>query len=182
MSRLDKKFILVSNNIDIKIKNNFIYCIKEKIIIKYFIPNYIDVLLNNNNKLINFRLNNNNKKNISLLGTFISILNNTIIGLNKKFEKKLILIGIGYKASIENNLLLLNVGFSHIIKYIIPNDIEIICSSNTEIIIRGFDKQLVGQVAARIRSYKPPENYRKGKGIRYFNEVIRIKEYKKQSK
>ncbi len=180
MFRIAKNPIFIYNDIDVKIKNNFIYFIKNNLKIKYFIPNYIDVLINN--KTISLKLKNYSKKNISFIGTFRSILNNAVIGLHKGFKKKLILIGIGYKVSINNNKLLLNIGYSHNIEYIIPKEIKIFCKSNNEIIIKGFDKQLVGQVASRIRSFKPPENYRKGKGIRYLNEIVRIKEYKKQSK
>ncbi len=181
MFRIAKKPIFIYDNIDVKIKKKFIYFIKNNLKIKYFIPNYIDIIIYNN-KTINLKLKKYNKKNISFIGTFRSILNNTIIGLYKGFKKELILIGIGYKVSLNNNKLLLNVGYSHIIEYIIPKNIIILCKSNTSILIKGYDKQLVGEVASRIRSFKPPESYRKGKGIRYLNEIVRIKEYKKQSK
>ncbi len=181
MSRIAKKPIIVLKKIIIKIKNNYIYCIKKDLIIKNKIPNCINIIFNKEKKLIYFKLKKLSNK-LNILGTFRSIINNNIIGLNKNFKKKLILIGIGYKAYILNNILNLNIGFSHIISYKIPNNIIIICPTFNEIIIKGYDKQLVGQVAARIRSYRPPENYRKGKGIRYVDELVRIKEYKKKTK
>ncbi len=181
MSRIAKKPIIVLKDIIIKFKNNYIYCIKDNYYIKNKIPNYIDIIFDKKKRLIYLKF----KKKINktdILGTYRSIINNNIIGLNKHFEKKLILIGIGYKAYILNDILNLNIGYSHIINYKIPKGICIICPSNNEIIIKGYDKQLVGQVAARIRSYRPPESYRKGKGIRYLNELVRIKEYKKKTK
>ncbi len=181
MSRIAKKPIIVLKDIIIKIKNNYIYCIKKKLIIKNKVPNFIDIKFDKKNRLINLKLKKWSNK-LNILGTFRSIINNNIIGLNKNFIKKLVLIGIGYKAYIVNNILNLNIGFSHIINYKIPNGINIICPSFTEIVIKGYDKQMVGQVAARIRSYRPPENYRKGKGIRYIDEFVSIKEYKKKIK
>ncbi len=183
MSRIAKKPILVFKNIKIKLKKNVIFLIKDKLIIKKKIPFYINLILSNNNKIINLKLISNIYNNkLFLVGTFRSILNNIIIGLYKGFKKKLILVGIGYKAYLIKNNLCLNIGYSHIINYLIPKNIEINCPSFNEIVIKGYDKQLVGQVASRIRSYKPPENYRKGKGIRYLNELVRIKEYKKKTK
>ncbi len=181
MSRIAKKPIIVLDDIIIKIKTKYIYCIKGNLIIKNKIPNCINIIFNEEKKLIYLKLKKySNKKNI--LGTLRSIINNNIIGLYKNFEKKLILIGIGYKAFIKDNILNLNIGFSHIITYLIPDNINITCPTSNEIVVRGYDKQLVGQVSARIRSFRPPESYRKGKGIRYINEFVRIKEYKKKTK
>ncbi len=182
MSRIARKPIYFDKKVYIVIKKKYIYCIKDKLSLKLKIPNFININLNLYNYVITLIPKNNSKnfKKWSLIGTFRSLLNNNIIGVSKGFKKKLILVGIGYKAEVINNYLLLNIGYTHIIKYKIPNNIFIKCSNINEIDILGCNKQLVGQVASHIRSYRPPEKYRKGKGIRYFNELVLIKEYKKK--
>jgi large subunit ribosomal protein L6 len=102
-----------------------------------------------------------------------------VIGVNEGLEKKLKLIGVGYKAKIKENFLELNLGFSHIVKYIPKKGINITCNSNTEVTIFGINKQLVGQTASEIRLLRPPEPY-KGKGIRYIDEKVKIKDSKKK--
>ncbi len=179
MSRIAKKPIFIPDNIFVKVEKNKIFINKKELTIIKIIPNFI--LVNINNNIINLKLKNYCKK-WYMLGTYRSILNNIFIGLSIGFEKKLILVGIGYKAYLDNNILFLNIGYSHIIKFNIPKNIEISCPSSNEILVKGYNKELVGQVAAIIRSYRPPEPYRKGKGIRYLNEIVRIKENKKKSK
>ncbi|VFP81233.1 50S ribosomal protein L6 [Buchnera aphidicola (Cinara kochiana kochiana)] len=113
-------------------------------------------------------------------GTYRSLVYTMIVGVTVGFKKQLNLIGIGYRVIMENtNILKLYLGFSHPIIYKIPNTIKVILLPQNEIVLTGIDKQLVGQVAANIRSYRIPEPY-KGKGIRYLNEVVRIKEAKKK--
>ena len=102
-----------------------------------------------------------------------------VIGVNLGFEKKLKLIGVGYKAKMNDKFLELNLGFSHIVKYLPKKGINIKCISNTELTIFGINKQLVGQTAAEIRLIRPPEPY-KGKGIRYADEKVKIKDGKKK--
>ncbi|PCI35148.1 MAG: 50S ribosomal protein L6 [Thiotrichales bacterium] len=113
------------------------------------------------------------------MNTVKSILNSMIIGVQSGFSKTLVLLGVGYKAILKGNTLVLTLGFSHPIEYTLPAGVKAVVSSPTKILIEGMDKQLVGQVAAEIRSYRPPENY-KGKGVRYENERVRIKEVKKK--
>ncbi|VFP88690.1 50S ribosomal protein L6 [Buchnera aphidicola (Cinara piceae)] len=113
-------------------------------------------------------------------GTYRSLVYMMIIGVTIGFKKQLNLFGIGYRATIEkNNILKLYLGFSHPIFYKLPPSIKVVLLPQNEIVLTGIDKQLVGQVAANIRSYRIPEPY-KGKGIRYLNEVVRIKEAKKK--
>jgi large subunit ribosomal protein L6 len=123
--------------------------------------------------------NANNKNAIMLCGTIRSLLNNHVIGVTKGFDKKLQLIGVGYRAAVQGNILNLSLGFSHPVKFTIPNGITIETPSQTEIIIKGINKQQVGQIAANIRAYRPPEPY-KGKGVRYADETIILKETKKK--
>lgn len=107
-------------------------------------------------------------------GLVRSLINNLVTGVSKGFEKKLTITGVGYKAAVSGKTMTLNLGYSHPIKYAIPDGIAIAVEKNTAITITGADKQLVGAVAAKIRSYREPEPY-KGKGIKYENEYIRRK-------
>ena len=108
-----------------------------------------------------------------------SLLNNVILGVSQGFEKKLLLNGVGYRAQAQGTKLNLTLGFSHPVAYEMPEGISVETPSQTEIIVKGVDKQLIGQVAANIRAYRPPEPY-KGKGVRYADEVVRRKEAKKK--
>ena len=112
-------------------------------------------------------------------GTARALMNNLITGVSKGFERKLELIGVGYRAQAQGKSLNLTLGFSHPVVYPVPEGITIETPSQTEIIVRGSDKQKVGQVAADIRSYRPPEPY-KGKGVKYSDEKIVRKEAKKK--
>ena len=115
---------------------------------------------------------------IPMAGTFRSLVNNMVIGVTVGFEKKLKLVGIGYRAQVQGNKLTLALGFSHPIVYTAPEGVTIEAPSQSELVIKGCDKQKVGQVAAEIRAFRPPEPY-KGKGIRYFDERVKRKEAKK---
>ena len=107
------------------------------------------------------------------------LINNLCQGVSQGFEKKLEINGVGYRAQMQGNTLVMNLGFSHDVRYDAPQGIQIAVNNNTEILVSGIDKQKVGQVAAEIRGYKPPEPY-KGKGIKYANERIIRKEGKKK--
>ncbi|MEE4246644.1 MAG: 50S ribosomal protein L6 [Kangiellaceae bacterium] len=112
-------------------------------------------------------------------GTMRSLVNNMVVGVSSGFEKKLQLVGVGYRAQAKGKSLSLTLGFSHPVDHAIPDGITVETPSNTEVVVKGADKQLVGQVAADIRAYRPPEPY-KGKGVRYVDEHIRRKEAKKK--
>lgn len=114
-------------------------------------------------------------------GTARSLIANMITGVRDGFEKELQLVGVGYRAQLQDGVLNLSLGFSHLIKYRYPKDISIETSSQTRILVRGADKQRVGQTAAEIRAYRPPEPY-KGKGVRFTDESIARKETKKKQK
>jgi large subunit ribosomal protein L6 len=115
---------------------------------------------------------------LPMAGTFRALMNNLVIGVSRGFEKKLTLVGVGYRAQVQNNNLTLTLGYSHPIEYRAPAGISIETPSQTELVIKGCDKQKVGQVAAEIRSFRPPEPY-KGKGVRYADEKVSLKEAKK---
>jgi large subunit ribosomal protein L6 len=112
-------------------------------------------------------------------GTARALVNNMVVGVTEGFTKKLTLKGVGYRAAIKGNAVGLTLGFSHPVEHELPAGIKAECPSQTEIVITGCDKQLVGQVAADIRSYREPEPY-KGKGVRYADENVRTKEAKKK--
>ncbi len=117
-------------------------------------------------------------KDVAMAGTFRSLVNNMVTGVSEGFEKKLNLIGVGYRAQAEGDKLNLALGFSHPVNYKAPEGVKIETPTQTEIIISGCDKQKVGQAAAEIRSFRPPEPY-KGKGVRYSDERVIRKEAKK---
>jgi large subunit ribosomal protein L6 len=119
------------------------------------------------------------KLRMSIIGTTRAHLANIMHGVTQLFEKKLLLVGVGYKAQAKGKVLGLSLGFSHPIDFPVPEGITVETPSPTEIIVKGVDKDLVGLVAAKIRAYRGPEPY-KGKGIRYANEVIERKETKKK--
>jgi large subunit ribosomal protein L6 len=115
----------------------------------------------------------------AMWGTMRANLNNMVTGVSKGFEKKLQLVGVGYRAQAQGDTLNLSLGFSHPVAHKMPAGIKVECPTQTEILIKGSDKQQVGQVAAEVRAYRKPEPY-KGKGVRYADEVVVIKETKKK--
>jgi large subunit ribosomal protein L6 len=117
-------------------------------------------------------------KDLAMAGTFRALVNNMVTGVSEGFQKKLQLIGVGYRAQLQGNSLNLALGFSHPINFTAPEGVTIETPTQTEIIVSGCDKQKVGQVAAEIRSFRPPEPY-KGKGVRYSDERVVRKEAKK---
>ena len=118
-------------------------------------------------------------KAVAQAGTTRAVVNNMVIGVSTGFEKKLTLIGVGYRAQAKDNILSLTLGFSHPVDFEVPAGISVETPTQTEILVKGSDKQQVGQVAAKIRAYRPPEPY-KGKGVRYVDEVVAKKEAKKK--
>ena len=118
------------------------------------------------------------QSSVALGGTTRSLINNMILGVSSGFEKKLELKGVGYRAKASGKLLELTLGFSHPVKYQLPEEVNVETPSQTEIILKSHNKQILGQAAAEIRAFRPPEPY-KGKGVRYADEVIIRKEAKK---
>ena len=137
-----------------------------------------DVDINKEDNSISFSPNKDTKESLAITGTMRALTANYIKGVVEGFEKKLEINGVGYRANLEGNSINLSLGFSHPIKHELPEGVTAELPSNTEIILKSMDKQLVGQVAAEIRDYRPPEPY-KGKGIKYADERIIRKESKK---
>jgi large subunit ribosomal protein L6 len=128
---------------------------------------------------VSFTAANDSREADAMSGTYRQLVNNMVIGVSKGFEKKLTLLGVGYKAQAQGNKLNLIVGYSHPVNKDMPQGITVATPTPTEIVIKGADRQRVGQVAAEIRAIRPPEPY-KGKGIRYADEKVTIKETKKK--
>ncbi len=129
--------------------------------------------------VLTFAPNDDSKGSMAMAGTMRSLVNNMVIGVTEGFSKQLQLVGVGYRAQMQGKVLDLSLGFSHPVKYAIPEGITIETPSQTEINVKGADKQKVGQVCAEIRAYRPPEPY-KGKGVRYSDERVIRKEAKKK--
>jgi large subunit ribosomal protein L6 len=123
-------------------------------------------------------LGNSNHAN-AMSGTMRALVANMVTGVTKGFERKLALVGVGFRAQAQGDKLSMTLGYSHPVVHQMPKGIKVATPTQTEIVITGVDKQLVGQVAAEVRAYRPPEPY-KGKGVRYVNEVIVLKETKKK--
>lgn len=115
--------------------------------------------------------NNEIKRTRAFHGLFRKLLYNAVEGVSQGFSKNLIINGVGYRAEVDKDILILNLGYSNPVHYLIPEGIQIVCDGNTKMTVSGIDKQKVGQISAEIRSIRPPEPY-KGKGVRYENEVI----------
>jgi large subunit ribosomal protein L6 len=138
-----------------------------------------EVTIANESGRLVFKVANDSRHAKAMSGTVRALVANMVQGVSKGFEKKLSLIGVGYKAAAQGKSLNLSLGFSHPVDYALPEGIKAETPSPTEIVIKGIDKQRVGQVAAEVRAFRPPEPY-KGKGVRYIDEVVQIKETKKK--
>jgi large subunit ribosomal protein L6 len=133
----------------------------------------------NENGTLNFAPANDGRDANAMTGTLRALVNNMVNGVTKGYEKKLTLVGVGYKAQAQGDKLNLSLGFSHPVIHQMPEGVTCATPLPTEILIKGIDKQRVGQVAAEVRAYRSPEPY-KGKGVRYADEVVVIKETKKK--
>ena len=174
MSRIGKQPIIVPENVEVKINDNLITVKGPKGELSREIHRDLTFELKDKKIFINLKTG---KLNTAIWGTYRALIANMINGIVKGFEKRLVFEGVGYRASVNANKLVLNLGFSHPIEIEAPKGIEFKVEKSV-IIISGADKSLVGQVAANIRDKKKPEPY-KGKGIRYENEIIRRKAGKK---
>ena len=137
------------------------------------------VKVENNNGTLTFDVVDDSRESNAMSGTLRALVNNMVTGVTKGFERKLNLVGVGYRAQVQGNSLNLSLGFSHPVVHQMPEGVTATAATPTEIVIKGADKQRVGQVAAEVRAYRPPEPY-KGKGVRYADERVVIKETKKK--
>ncbi|PJK08862.1 50S ribosomal protein L6 [Lysobacteraceae bacterium NML120232] len=174
MSRVAKKPIALPKGVEIKNENGQISVKGGKGNLFIAQPQGVEMKVENNEILLNAA----SPDRVAMTGTLRAILANMVKGVSEGFERKLELVGVGYRASMQGKDLNLALGFSHPVLFNTPEGITITTPSQTEIVVAGADKQLVGQVAAKIRAYRPPEPY-KGKGVKYSDEVIIRKEAKK---
>ena len=137
------------------------------------------VKVENNNGTLTFDVIDDSRESNAMSGTLRALVNNMVTGVTKGFERKLNLVGVGYKAAVQGNALNLSLGFSHPVLHAMPEGVTAATPTPTEILIKGIDRQKVGQVAAEVRAYRSPEPY-KGKGVRYSDEVVKLKETKKK--
>ncbi len=175
MSRIGKKLITILKGVDVKITNNEIFIKGSKGEFKYNLPEILFAELKDGSLKVFPKMQR--KDTNALWGTARALLANMILGVSRGFEKKLEIEGIGFKAVLDGRVLVLNLGFSHQVKFKLPDGVDAKAEKNI-ITISGSDKNLVGQTAANIRALKKPEPY-KGKGIKYQGEIIRRKAGKK---
>ena len=176
MSRVAKNPISIPDNVELKINDNIVMVKGGKGELEFELP--LSVNLNIEDNILTVQYDETDQKSVALAGTSRALVNNMIIGVTDGFEKKLELIGVGYRAKASGKLLELTLGFSLPVKYQLPEDVEVETPSQTEVVLKSHNKQLLGQVAAEIRSFRPPEPY-KGKGVRYSDEQVKRKEAKK---
>jgi large subunit ribosomal protein L6 len=177
MSRVAKNPITLPKDVEISMADRSVQVKGLKGSLSQELPPFVGMEINEGK--LYFKPIEGEKKGWMMAGTARALVNNMVHGVSRGFEKKLTLIGVGYRAQVQNQILNLTLGFSHPIHFIVPEGITIECPTQTEIVVKGVDKQRVGQVAANIRAYRPPEPY-KGKGVRYADEVVIQKEAKKK--
>ncbi|MDD1784368.1 50S ribosomal protein L6 [Enterovibrio sp. ZSDZ35] len=177
MSRVAKAPVVIPAGVEVKLNGQEITVKGSKGELSRVINNAVVVSQEDN--AVTFAPREGIVKANAQAGTARALVNNMVVGVTEGFTKKLILKGVGYRAAIKGNAVALTLGFSHPVEHDLPAGIKAECPSQTEIVLTGTDKQLIGQVAADIRAYRQPEPY-KGKGIRYSDEVVRTKEAKKK--
>lgn len=177
MSRIAKNPVSIPSGVEVKFTPTDVVVKGPKGEMTQALCAGVTIALDNNE--LTFVAVNESKHAQAMSGTLRALLHNMVTGVSQGFEKKLQLIGVGYRAKAEGQNLNLSLGFSHPLVYAMPEGITAETPTQTEIVIKGADKQQVGQVAAKIRAYRPPEPY-KGKGVRYAGEVVVMKETKKK--
>ena len=176
MSRVAKNPIEITDGVTVNF-NDGCLDVKGKVgELKFDLPETVSLDIADD--VITVKYDENNQQSVALAGTTRALVNNMIIGVSQGFEKKLELKGVGYRAKASGKLLELTLGFSHPVKYQLPDEVQVETPSQTEVVLKSHNKQILGQAAAEIRAFRPPEPY-KGKGVRYSDENVRRKEAKK---
>ncbi|MBD63013.1 MAG: 50S ribosomal protein L6 [Gammaproteobacteria bacterium] len=176
MSRVAKNPVSIPKGVEIKIDNKLVSVSGAKGKSEFTFPNSVSASFDDD--MITISYDESSPESIALAGTTRSLINNMVIGVSKGFQKTLLLVGVGYRAKASGKKLELTLGFSHPVHYELPDQVDVETPSQTEVILKSHDKQILGQVAAEIRAFRPPEPY-KGKGVKYADEHIRRKEAKK---
>ena len=175
MSRIGNKPVVIPAGVTIDLKDNTVTVKGPKGELSYTFNQNI-TLVQNEGEVV-FTRPDESKENKTIHGTTRAVFNNMVVGVTEGFQRELELIGVGYRAQLQGKKLVLNVGYSHPVEFTPEEGLEIEVPSNTKVIVKGYDKQKVGELAANIRGVRPPEPY-KGKGIRYVDEFVRRKEGK----
>jgi len=178
MSRVAKKPISIPKGVDVAISGNTVTVKGGNGQMQQTFSDLVEIACNDSNEVV-VTVREDNQASWAMAGTTRALVNNLVTGVSQGFEKKLQLIGVGYRAQAQGKILNLTLGFSHPVNYELPEGVTAETPSQTEIVVKGMDKQKVGQVAAEIRAYRPPEPY-KGKGVRYVDEYVVRKEAKKK--
>lgn len=181
MSRLGKKPIELPEGVEVTFNNSIATVKGPKGTLEQQISSDISLQIDNDKKLLTVEAKQESRQTKANHGLYRALLNNMVIGVNKGYEKGLILEGVGYRVAAQKNKLVFTLGFCHSIEYIVPPNVTATIDGNTKIKLESHDKQLIGQIASEIRALRKPEPY-KGKGIRYSDEVIRKKVGKAASK
>ena len=174
MSRVAKKPVALPKGVDCQVQASAVTVKGPKGTLKMTTPAGVDVAINGSE----VQLSSKNQNDLKMAGTMRALINNMVKGVSEGYAKKLELVGVGYRAAMQGKDLNLTLGFSHPVVFKTPEGITIEVPAQTEIWVKGADKQRVGEVAAKIRAFRPPEPY-KGKGVRYSGEKITLKEAKK---
>ena len=177
MSRIAKYPVTVPSGVEVKLNDGTLSIKGPKGRLEYRV--HPKVKLAHEGQTINVGVNDETRFADAMSGTTRALVNNMVLGVTKGFEKRMTIIGVGYRAAVQGKNLNLTLGYSHPVVYPIPEGIVIETPTQTEIVVKGADKQMVGQVAAEIRAWREPEPY-KGKGVRYSNEQVARKEAKKK--
>ncbi len=177
MSRIANSPVELPSGVEVNIANGLVSVKGSNGSMSLQLHDLVDIV--NEDNQLKLSSKKESKEAVAMTGTFRSLVNNMVVGVSEGFEKKLQLIGVGYRAKAEGKSVNLVVGYSHPIDYKLPEGVTADTPTQTEIVIKGADKQQVGQVAAEIRKFRPPEPY-KGKGIRYADEQVFRKEAKKK--
>ena len=177
MSRIGKKPVAVPSGVTASVEGQTVKVKGAKGALQVALPD--DIIVSMDKNAIKVAPRNETKRARSQWGTSRTLVNNLIAGVTKGFEEKLEIVGVGFRAAVQGKTLNLQLGFSHDVNFAIPQGITIATPKPTEIVVAGIDKQQVGQVAAEIRGFRPPEPY-KGKGVKYVGEYIFRKEGKKK--
>ena len=176
MSRVAKNPISIPEGVTLSVDSNMV-SVKGKLG-EMALELTKSISLEINETTANVKYDENSQQSTALGGTTRALINNMVIGVSVGFEKKLELKGVGYRAKASGKLLELTLGFSHPVKYQLPEEVSVETPSQTEVVLKSYNKQALGQAAAEIRAFRPPEPY-KGKGVKYADETIRRKEAKK---
>jgi len=177
MSRVAKAPVAIPSGVDVTLDGNRVKVKGPLGQLERELHAWVEV--NQDGDQLVFNSREDKQEAVAMAGTFRSLVNSMVQGVSKGFEKRLELQGVGYRAQAQGQKLNLTLGFSHPVEYPVPEGITVETPSNTEVLVKGVDKQLVGEVAAKIRGYRPPEPY-KGKGVRYKDERVVLKEAKKK--